>query len=198
MTPTYFPSHTVRFARRPMKKTTNPWFLTAGLLVVWLGVAGCGGLRNTLVVFDGGVADGPVDGVKTSDGSHSDMAQTDSGAKSCVAGTSCTPDNLCHEGQTVCSATGLASCKDTQQDQSNGTACGSGSVCHAGTCTQCSAGATCSVTGNSCRVGKIVCTTGAPVCTASDNQIDGTGCGTGMVCQSGSCVACSAGGACTP
>ena len=56
----------------------------------------------------------------------------------------------------------------------------------------------CDVTGKPCRVGSIVCTTGAPVCTETDNKPNGTACGTGMVCQDGTCATCQAGGACTP
>src|SRR5262245_51013410 len=42
-----------------------------------------------------------------------------SDAPTCTGGGVCTPTNPCHVGQTVCSASGVASCMDTQATQAN-------------------------------------------------------------------------------
>src|SRR5450631_35556 len=126
------------------------------------------------------------------------LADAGSETPQCTTGSACDPTNLCHIGQTVCSSSGAASCTDTGQPQGNGTDFGTNMVCNNGTCAACTAGTACPVTANPCRIGSVTCTTGVPVCTETDNQPDGTSCGTGMVCQTGQCTACQNGAACTP
>ena len=115
----------------------------------------------------------------------------------CVAGGACVPANPCRKGMFVCNE-GAMTCMELTDMQANGTVCGTDMVCRGGSCGACTEGMACDVTGKPCRVGSIVCTTGAPVCTESDNKPNGTMCGTGMVCQVGTCATCQAGGACTP
>ena len=90
------------------------------------------------------------------------------------------------------------SCMELTDLQANGTQCDMDKVCHNGSCDSCVDGMVCDVTGKPCRVGSVVCATGAPVCTETDNKPNGTSCGTGMVCQAGTCATCQEGGACTP
>ena len=129
------------------------------------------------------------------------MAGNDGGVNTdgptCMAGGACVPANACHKGAFVCME-GAMSCGELPDLQANGTECGTDMVCNSGTCTACQAGMACNVANKPCRVGTIVCTTGAPVCTETDNKPNGTGCGTGMVCQAGACVACQAGASCEP
>jgi hypothetical protein len=119
------------------------------------------------------------------------------GGPACTPGGICTSANPCHVGQTICSASGVASCMDTGQSQANGTVCGTNMVCSNGACAVCAAGAGCTP-GNPCRTGSIVCTTGASVCTETGERPNGTSCGIGMVCSTGQCVACQNGAACMP
>ena len=60
----------------------------------------------------------------------------------------CTTANPCHVGQTVCSASGVASCMDTGTAQANGTVCGVNMVCNNGACAACAAGSACTPTTN--------------------------------------------------
>jgi hypothetical protein len=62
----------------------------------------------------------------------------------------------------------------------------------------CTGGNACALAGQPCRVGLIDCSSGKPVCVDSGSAGNGTGCGSGMVCQDGACGACKSGGACTP
>ena len=115
---------------------------------------------------------------------------------SCAAGSSCQPTNACKMGTTSC-ATGSPVCI-ASGDRANGTTCGTNMVCNAGSCATCSAGGACTPT-NPCHTGTLTCTTGAPTCTdTSQNQPDGTSCGTNLVCKTGSCLSCTAGQACQP
>src|SRR5262249_29760431 len=98
----------------------------------------------------------------------------------------------------VCTDGGAMSCMQLTDLQANGTVCGTDMVCHAGNCESCVADMACDVTGKPCRAGSIVCTTGAPVCTETDNKPNGTGCGTGRVGQNGTCATCQAGASCQP
>ncbi len=62
----------------------------------------------------------------------------------------------------------------------------------------CVAGAFCQPA-NLCRTGQVDCSTGSATCAEIANALDGTACGGGAVCQSGSCVPfCAAGGGCQP
>src|SRR5262249_35239458 len=113
----------------------------------------------------------------------------------CSAGAICVPANPCHAGQTVCSPN--IACTDTGNMLANGASCGTDKVCNAGPCVSCAAGSSCQPT-NACKTGTTSCATGSPVCVESGNRANGTTCGTGMVCNTGSCATCSSGGTCTP
>jgi hypothetical protein len=115
----------------------------------------------------------------------------------CAAGASCEPTNRCHVGMLVCTG-GTATCMDTGTNVTPGTTCGQDRVCNAGTCTDCTVGAACTVAGKPCRRGTTACNTGAPVCLEAGDQPNGTACGNNMVCASGMCMPCTAGPACTP
>src|SRR5579883_433430 len=54
----------------------------------------------------------------------------------CASGAPCTPQNPCGVGATDCS-TGAPVCKDTGDTLPDGTACGNGGMCLAGTCSTC-------------------------------------------------------------
>ncbi len=111
----------------------------------------------------------------------------------CDAGASCPVANLCHVGTTTCTG-----CMDTGQNQPNGTPCGSGQVCSGGSCVACMPGSACTPT-NHCHGGTLSCATGMPSCTDTGTTLpNGTDCGTNMVCNAGSCVACTANSPCTP
>jgi hypothetical protein len=168
-------------------------------LVCWLvavSTFGCGGLRQTPDLSGGGGSAG-----KAGKGGHGGtVASTDGGgndAPACTVGAACTPDDPCHLGQTTCGAGG-PSCMITELPQANGTVCGQNMVCSNGSCVACAGGTACTVTGKPCRIGTITCDTGAPVCTETNDQPNGSACGADMICQAGQCVACQAGAACTP
>ena len=74
---------------------------------------------------------------------------------------------------------------DTNTNVPPGTTCGQDRVCNAGTCTDCTVGATCNVTGKPCRRGTTACNTGAPVCLEAGDQPNGSVCGTDLVCSGG-------------
>jgi hypothetical protein len=190
--------------------------LRVTVLIAWSTAlaAGCGGLRRLPVTGnDGGTAGqgggsagagagtsgnagmGGSVGGGTAGSMVSDGGGVDTSA--CVSGGACVPANPCHKGMFVCNE-GAMFCMELTDLQANGTVCDTGKVCHNGSCDACMEGMTCDVTGRPCRVGSIVCATGAPVCTETDNKPNGTSCGTGMVCQAGTCATCQAGGACTP
>jgi hypothetical protein len=160
---------------------------------VILVAMGCDGLRKAGPSRDGGVAD--ADGAL--DLPRVDAAR-DQVTSTCVVGEACTPADPCHQGETVCSATATPSCTDTMRPKSDGDLCGVNAVCRGGACEGCENGKECPLAGNPCRVGTTSCATGTAVCTESDNQPDGTGCGGGMVCQAGMCKACTTGEPCTP
>jgi len=103
----------------------------------------------------------------------------------CAAGTSCPSANPCHTASISC-ASGSAVCTD-DGNQPDGTVCGAGQTCSAGTCIACVPGSACAPVTNPCHVGTQVC--GAPpTCTDTGAlQADGTACGTGLTCFSGLC-----------
>jgi hypothetical protein len=108
--------------------------------------------------------------------------------EACSDGMSCTPDNKCHTGILSCMS-GSPVCKDGGTTLSNGTMCGTNQFCNNGNCVSCTPGNSCSP-GNACKTGKTSCDTGTSRCEEQGDQKDGTGCGSGRVCQGGSCVAC--------
>ncbi len=52
---------------------------------------------------------------------------------SCTDGAACTPSNACHQGSVDCSG-GTSSCTDTGMNAVDGTSCGQGEICSAGSC----------------------------------------------------------------
>src|SRR5262249_21255608 len=129
-------------------------------------VAGTTGMGGSTTVVDAGGIDAPT----------------------CVSGGAGGPAHPCHKGQFLCLGGGAMACMELTDLQSNGTVCDTDKVCHNGACESCVQGMSCDVTSKPCRVGSIVCATGVPVCTETDNKPNGTTCGTGMVCQSGTCA----------
>jgi hypothetical protein len=125
------------------------------------------------------------------------MVCKDGSCGTCAAGDPCVPSNPCHQGTLDCSG-GVPKCADSGKPLSAGATCGPGQVCGSdGSCVVCKAGASCD-SKDVCKVGKIDCTSGAPTCVESGNAPGGKSCGTGQVCNAGSCGSCSAGMACTP
>jgi hypothetical protein len=114
----------------------------------------------------------------------------------CVANTPCVPADACHVGATSC-ATGVSVCVDTGASVADGASCGTNAVCGGGVCNACEAGAACDPA-NPCKTGALACSSGAPVCTESGDEPDGTSCGADQVCSGGACVGCVSGAACTP
>ena len=86
----------------------------------------------------------------------------------------------------------------------DGEACGSGKVCLAGSCIDaCVPNAACTPTGTAdpCKTYTISCSAQltSSTCVVGGNKPDATPCGTGLVCNVGTCRAsCTAGGVCTP
>src|SRR4051812_4670596 len=144
-------------------------------------------------------ADGP-DGSDAPKDTISDTPMETSGdtSGSCVTDSPCTPVNRCHLGRTRCAAGGVATCDDTLASQSSGTPCGDGMVCLDGACVPCAADMACDRPGQPCKLGKIACATGSPVCAEVGNVAAGNACGTSMVCSNGDCVTCTDGTSCTP
>src|SRR5262249_29819758 len=105
--------------------------------------------------------------------------------------------NVCQAGVTACSG-GMQICV-MPTNVPDGTACGPNQTCLSGACVMCVAGATCSPSpGNPCVTGVTSCATGMPTCTQTGQAPNGTACGANQVCNAGTCVACTAGLACTP
>ncbi|MCA1827426.1 MAG: hypothetical protein LC689_10890, partial [Myxococcales bacterium] len=113
----------------------------------------------------------------------------------CSVGATCPPANPCHLGTISC-GTGQPVCSDSGAVLGDGATCGAGDVCLHGACGPCVSGANCDgATGDAappsspdpCKVYATNCTSGAPVCVVAMNQPEGTPCGTGLRCRSGSC-----------
>jgi alpha-tubulin suppressor-like RCC1 family protein len=110
--------------------------------------------------------------------------------EACVAGSSCQIGaRTCATGPT-CVVSGPAS---------DGTKCGTDSVCKAGSCVACIQDSVCTPT-NPCHVGKLDCASGTPSCVDTTvNVAVGGSCGSGMVCSpTADCVACVTGASCKP
>jgi hypothetical protein len=136
-------------------------------------------------------------GVSLADGSAcgAGLACVSGTCGACVAGSDCVPANPCNVGALTCSP--VPACADTGVPRSDGTACGAGLACLSGTCGACVAGAAC-LPANPCDVGSLVCSP-APACADTGvPKSDGTACGAGLACVSGTCGACVAGAACLP
>ncbi len=124
----------------------------------------------------------------------------------CLPGGSCTPTE-CELGAYVCVDGGL-SCQSTGAVP-NGTPCGvpgsggdasgaeKSNVCFNGSCTACSAGGDCSVSG-SCQKKTIDCSTGEAVCGDAGLAADNTPCGAAEYCYTGTCSPCTLKAGCTP
>jgi alpha-tubulin suppressor-like RCC1 family protein len=166
----------------------------------------CGGDTRCHAHVDAGT-DGGTDGKKGTDGSQALDGSHSGDGKGCTAGTACPLANSCHVGRISCGDGGPA-CSDTGTFQSDGTSCGgrdgggadggTGMVCSSGDCVACAAGAACTLSGQPCKLGQTSCGTGVPVCMQAGNVKDGMGCGSGMICSGGACVACSDGTSCVP
>ncbi|MBI5544435.1 MAG: fibronectin type III domain-containing protein [Deltaproteobacteria bacterium] len=100
----------------------------------------------------------------------------------CPAGEACGSFDGCQVGSIDCSRT-PATC-GAFTNRPDGVAC-SGGVCEDGICRSCTPGAACNLP-EPCKVGGIVCTTGAPMCEEQGNLADGTLCA-GGVCHAGRC-----------
>ena len=135
------------------------------------------------------------------------VACGDASGTPCVPNESCTPatgGNECNVYLTACDATsGATSCVVASQ-RDDGDPCASGKVCLANTCiAACVPGSPCTPTSAAdvCRTYANACSAKltSSSCTIGGNQPDGTACGTGLVCSSGTCAtACVAGSSCTP
>jgi hypothetical protein len=125
------------------------------------------------------------------------MVCSDGMCVTCATGGKCLPANPCHQGTLDC-ANGQSTCVDMNSALAAGESCGPNMVCNSGgQCTACTAGQPCTTT-DPCKMGKIACSSGAPVCMTAGNAANGTACGNGMVCSEGSCVACQTGMVCVP
>jgi hypothetical protein len=122
-------------------------------------------------------------------GSSDGESTTAGQSPSCVEDETCPPSNVCHHGKQSCSGDRPV-CVDTGSNEPDGTSCGPGLVCSAGTCVAvCTAGQSCRPP-SPCMSGVTVCssTWAAPVCTDSEPVPDGTSCGEGNVCSGGACI----------
>ena len=125
----------------------------------------------------------------------------------CVAGQSCVPSSgaiACTAYLTACDATNGATSCIASGLLADGDSCGSGKVCLASTCvTACVPGLTCTPTtpGDICKTYATACSAKLTVtsCGVGGDQSDGTTCGSGLVCSTGTCVtACVVGLDCSP
>lgn len=142
---------------------------------------------------DAGAPDVPpcqfsTDGTSCGEG----MVCSKSQCVACSAGGSCPFSIPCHKGIWSCS-TGTAVCVDSG-DADEGTACGSGNVCHGGTCSACVGGGACPIAGKPCRAGVLTCSAGVALCVDSGPGNEGATCDDGNACtkvdkcQGGQCV----------
>lgn len=131
-----------------------------------------------------------------------DMVCNNGQCNACTAGTFCNPGgNPCQNGATTC-ITGSSTCGYTSTLK-DGTPCGTGLVCSSGNCVSCMSAQTCHPGGNECLSAMTDCSSGVMVCDGPTANVNpGTPCDVSagnMVCDgNGSCVACAAGGSCTP
>jgi hypothetical protein len=150
------------------------------------GVTACGTGTSTCL-------DGPNDAAPGASCGNNLVCDGSGGCVACTAGLSCTTNpNPCKQGGTAC-GTGTSVCLDGTTNLDAGAACGTSQVCNGnGACVGCVADAGCAMNpGNPCKLGAIVCGSGAPVCADKSNVPNGTTCSTNQVCIGGSCVPCS-------
>ena len=126
-------------------------------------------------------------------------------AGTCVPGQACVPGttpNACASYATTCDASGNPTCAATPV--ADGTACGSGKVCLASSCiTACVPNTACTPVGTAdpCKTYTSSCSAQltSSTCVVGGNQPDATPCGSGLICDVGTCrAACTAGLVCTP
>jgi hypothetical protein len=112
-------------------------------------------------------------------------------APACQGGQACQPPNPCTTGVTSCPTTASDPYCILTANKEDGTACGQGLVCSAGSCVSasCQAGALCQPA-DPCVDGVVACSSPlAPgTCTATMAKANGAACGVGLVCSSGRCV----------
>jgi streptogramin lyase len=166
-------------------------------------LCGCGGsLRGLYAVplCDGGACD-----ASSSQGGSSDATSCEGGAcdascapPTCVSGAPCTLSDPCAVGAIEC--LGDSPMCIHASNAPDGTSCGNGETCLAGSCGLCAdAGEGCTPPEDVCVLGTRFCIgAGTSVCSLTGNVPDGTSCGTGTVCSRGSCVDCKTGAACVP
>ena len=123
----------------------------------------------------------------------------------CVPNVVCVPApaaNACLFYRTACDATsGAQSCVAVPLP--DGTTCATGQVCSSGSCiAACEAGQVCTPASAAlCKTYSTSCSSqlSSTTCVVGGNQADGTTCGSGLVCQVGTCVAtCTSGVTCAP
>ena len=106
--------------------------------------------------------------------------------------------NPCHVGALACS-TGTPTCTDKGTNVSAGTTCGTNMVCSStGSCIACTAGTACIPTTNKCHAGFQACSPSITCADSGSALVNGTVCGTNMVCSNGTCVPCTPGTSCQP
>ncbi|MGA8892725.1 MAG: fibronectin type III domain-containing protein [Anaeromyxobacteraceae bacterium] len=161
---------------------TNP--CKVGTVTCGSGIAACTETAN--------VADGSTCGT--------DQVCSAGTCVGCTAGVTCTPSNPCVAGATSC-ATGASVCAESSVPATpiaDGTTCGTDQVCSAGACVACTAGVACTPLTNPCHQGRTTCATGTSVCEDTGFAlVDGSTCGTDLVCFAGACIACTQDAACT-
>ena len=176
-----------------------------GVLLVGLVLplaSGCDALLGSLQdrAADASV-DGSVNHAEGGTGPDASMSVENDGggadaeeeASVCVSGALCNPAP-CLTGLLSCDGGAMCTAMGTATD---GVACDAGAVCSHGSCSACVVGADCSEAG-SCQLATISCSSGAPVCTAGGNSLNGSTCGPSLYCSSGLCAACTTGGSCAP
>lgn len=134
-------------------------------------------------------------------GSSGASAPVCSPPQSCIPSSGAIP---CMVYVTACdAASGVTSCV-ASGPLADGDSCGLGNVCLASTCVvACVPGLTCTPAepGDICKTYATACSAKLTVtsCAVGGNQIDGTACGSALVCSTGTCVtACVAGVDCSP
>jgi hypothetical protein len=109
----------------------------------------------------------------------------------CQGGLACEPPNPCTIGVSSCPTTASDAVCILTANKEDGTSCGEGQVCSAGSCVTvtCQAGAACQPA-DPCRNGVVACTSplSPGTCATSTTKDDGASCGTGQVCATGQCI----------